>query len=132
MLKYFSVLLFLVISFSGCSKSDPKISSLKGTYSGTFYCRYSSVVSPGNATVMFSGDNYQCSDNSTRVPAGGNGSYHIGNQEIQFKDINLWTADFDWGLILNGNYTYQANADSLVLTKSTNSSFYQYRLKRIN
>lgn len=138
MFRFFNLFLFLILpfAFSGCSKTDKKISVLTGIYSGTFYRHLLlSSLSPagsGSVTVTFSENNYTCTANPNRIPAGGSGNYQISNQEVQFKDTNIWTADFDWGLILNGTYTVERKSDSLILTKITSTTLYEYRLKRIN
>jgi len=65
----------------------------------------------------------------------GSGSYQIGsNNQAVFQDENPWTADFNWNLLLSGNYTYQIKGDSLILTKifePSGSLASQYRLKKI-
>lgn len=134
MLRFLNLLLFTIaaFTFSSCAKKDSKISVLNGAYPGTFYYHSPSAAISGQVTVTFSENKYASASNSNRIPAAGNGSYQILNQQIQFTDTNVRTADFDWGLILNGNYTSQIKSDSLILTKITPTSFYQYRLKRTN
>ena len=134
MFRFFSLPAFVIISFafSGCSKNDPEIAALTGTYSGTFYYHSPSTSSSNPVAVTFSGNSYASTSNSNRIPAGGSGYFQVSNQQVQFKDINIWTADFDWGLILNGNYTSQIKGDSLILNKTNLSTSYQYRLKRTN
>ncbi len=74
-------------------------------------------------------------------PKLGNGAFVVNDSKtVVFKDKNAWTADFDWNLILNGDYSYQVKGDSLILIKNLNAdpaantiyNYYQYRLKRTN
>lgn len=137
MLRYFklSILIILLFTFFGCIKKDLINPSLKGTYSGTFYYSNSTLgffpagLYSAPVTVTFSENKFNCTSGPNSIPAGGSGTFEILDRNIQFKDSNNWTANFDWGLILNGNYSYQIKSDSLIFTKNT---IYQYRLKRIN
>jgi len=119
-------------------KKDNEISALNGKYSGTFYySNLNGIFSPQGlysspVTVTFSGNNYASTSNSNQMPAGGSGRYKISGQQAEFKDTNNWTADFDWGLILNGDYSYQIKSDSLILNKTNSSTTYEYWLKRTN
>lgn len=132
-------LLFLsLISFSlmsgSCEKED--LSKLKGTYTGTFvYTLPESSVAPppsGIVTVAFDQNTYTSSGNPDRIPAGGSGTFNILNdKQVTFEDKNMWTADFDWGLVLSGTYTYRLSGDSLYLSKYRDDfKVYEYRLRR--
>jgi len=107
----------------GCKENNASI-TVNGTYAGKF-----TYVTPGgtrvsaDSQVVFSENNYNSSL--------GSGTYEILNSNmIQFKDVNFWTADFDWNTILNRDYTYEIKGDSLIMTKQANAAIiYQYRLK---
>ena len=134
----------LLIISAGCS-DKLSLNALNGTYTGEFY-----YVEPGKsledkvaapASLTFSGENYTSQGGPERIPAGGSGRFDIlKNKLVNFKDQNIWTANFDWGLILNGKYNYELKGDSLILTRysepcpncSMLTSLYQYRLKRTN
>src|SRR5699024_9165897 len=77
------------------------------------------------------GDQYQSSANPDRIPAGGNGTYKKKGSTINFTDVNIWTADFDWNLILNGEYEFQQKGDQLILSAHKNEvGLYKYELTR--
>jgi len=132
-------ILFLVF---GCKKDQKKTSLPSGTYKGTFYYNQANNMESFPASVTFKENTYSSVGQSNKKPAGGSGSYSIHSDSIHFKDQNAWTAEFDWGLILNDDYNYKIKGDSLILTKSiTNliqpasnavSVMYQYKLKRVN
>lgn len=132
------VLLLLLASFSWASCSDKlDIAKLRGSYKGTFYYHdQASSVAPipsGPVSVTFTENTYLTSSNPNRIPAGGSGVFELGeDSSIKFTDQNMWTADFDWGLILNGNYKYKVKGDSLILQKQAQEGIktYEYRLKR--
>lgn len=133
-------LFFILVLALGCSdKLSPD--TLNGRYTGTFH-----YISPADgqqtsagAQVIFSDGKFQSAGNANHIPAGGSGSFvFTGDKFIEFRDENIWTANFDWGLILNGKYNYRVQADSLTLTRyvepcpdcSMMPYLYQYRLKR--
>ena len=130
-------LLFIVAGafLTSCEKDN--IADLKGTYSGIFFYTnpVSSVAPPpsGSASVTFNGSTYTSTGNANHIPAGGSGTFEITDSKtVKFQDTNVWTADFNWGLILNGEYQYQIKGDSLYLAKySSEFKVYEYRLKRV-
>jgi hypothetical protein len=134
----------LIIVSAGCS-DKLSVNTFNGTYAGEFY-----YVEPGKplentvsapASVTFAAETFTSQGSSDRIPAGGSGKFEIlKNKLADFHDENIWTANFDWGLILNGKYNYEIKGDSLILTRYREpcptcdmpSSLYQYRLKRSN
>jgi hypothetical protein len=136
-------MLALAITISACTDKISPVVQLNGTYEGRFFYRPSSdlQVQSGTAEISFSDNRYSSGRNSGYIPAGGSGSLEVLKDNIiSFKDENIWTANFDWGLILNGKYQYQFRGDSLILTRSyescqnckTDGPLYEYRLKRSN
>lgn len=129
---------------ASCSKEEPKL--LLGQYSGSYFYQNYSLPAPvksANDVVLNldRGNTYDSNGLTSKKPAGGSGNYMIlKNNAVEFTDKNIWTADFDWNLILNGRFIYELKEDSLILTRYMEPcpkcivlpSFYQYRLKRIN
>ncbi|MGB4775197.1 MAG: hypothetical protein WBP45_08495 [Daejeonella sp.] len=131
-----------IVSVVGCSdKKEPD--TLNGKYTGVFY--YSGptpatlnfeAILPHPASITFSNNNYTSVGNNDHYPAGGSGTFKFlseNSKQILFEDKNVWTADFDWNLVLNGEYKYELKKDSLILSKKINntSNSYVYRLKRV-
>lgn len=130
----------IALTVSGCT-DKLTVSALNGTFAGKFYYMPPSetTIVSADAEVSFSDSRYSSKGNTGYVPAGGSGTFEIQeNHILDFKDQNIWTANFDWGLILNGKYSYEINGDSLILNRfmepcidcSMAPSTYQYRLKR--
>lgn len=144
MKKFLPALLFVITVLGSCSKEDAKF--LKGHFSGSYYYHGPNtpapVKSPNEVDVKLElGNTFQSSGSPDRKPAGGSGDYKVsGKNIIEFTDKNIWTADFDWNLILNGRFKYEIIGDSLILTRDVEPcpkcivlpSVYQYRLKRVN
>lgn len=137
-------MLIISLSFSACTDKVSPVAKLSGTFDGTFFYRPASdlQVQSGSAKISFSENRYVSARNATYIPAGGSGTLEILMDDlISFKDENIWTANFDWGLVLNGNFKYRFKGDSLILTrrndtcpncKPYSSPLYEYRLKRSN
>jgi hypothetical protein len=125
----------LSLSFNSCNNDDDNNDrqSLNGNYSGIFTVEYLNGDTFSNpVTVSFNEEkNYQSSGNDDYFPAGGNGTYEKSNSTIEFYDINYWTANFDWNLILGGEYEYSKSGNELIITANrTEFGLYKYELKK--
>lgn len=124
---------FLLMAFSCEEPTSSRPSS--GIYEGTFYYIASNGQQYNNAVEVRLSEysTYSSSAGSNRVPAGGNGRYqYLEGNYILFRDENIWTADFDWGLILSGEYRYTFDGENLTLVKSGQSgnTNYRYELRK--
>ena len=128
-LKNISIFIVLTIGIISCKKDNND--NFSGTYVGTFTVTYiDSSTFTGSTTVnILNNRQYNCSGNTNHIPAGGSGTYSKGDNKIVFEDINLWTADFDWNLILNGEYDYLFDGNNLRLTAFKNNlGQFEYKL----
>ena len=120
----------LVILLSSCQKDDSSI-IMDGTYKGTFTVTYSSGTQSGQTSLELKDGKFSCSGNSNRIPAGGSGTFSSDNKKIAFNDENVWTADFDWNLILSGQYDYTFDEKKLMLSADKNGvGNYKYDLEK--
>jgi hypothetical protein len=131
------VFLLLVSSILSACSDKLELSRLKGSYKGifTYHDQASSIAPPpsGEIVLTFTENAYLSTGNTNRTPAGGSGVFELTEEgQIKFEDQNIWTADFDWNLILNGYYKYKTKGDSLILKKELQAGLktYEYRLKR--
>lgn len=129
------LIVILSLNFTSCNNDDDNNANqgLNGEYSGTFTVEYLNGDTFSNpVTVSFNeGNNYQSSGNDDYFPAGGSGTYEKSNSTIEFYDINYWTANFDWNLILGGEYEYSINGNELVITANrTEFGIYKYELTK--
>jgi len=119
----------LALSLSACKK-DIDQKAFNGTYEGTFRTIVNGKMVTSEAKVVFNGRQYQS------LKGRGSGKFTFVDKLVRFTDENVWTADFDWGLILNQDYQYETKGDSLILDKvipyhpNLVYNYYQYRLKR--
>ena len=143
------LLLFSILLFAASCSDKINLSVLDGNYTGQYY--YSgpgetrTIKSQDQVSVTLSGKEFTSTGGPSRIPAGGAGEFTlVDKKEVQFSDKHVWTADFDWNLILNGRFIYELKNDSLILTRKFEvcttcaikpgmlPGSYQYRLKRIN
>lgn len=124
----------LAATLLACEK-DKNAKDFKGTYTGTFRTKQDGKMVMIDTELTLLNENFEVK----KGPKLGNGSFKLEDKRtVTFSDKNVWTADFDWNLILNGTYTYQALADSLILTRvlyattPIDNNYYQYRLKQLN
>ena len=102
-----------------------------GTYTGKFKVVYDTATFTGVTTLRLHGDTYHCEGNDNRIPAGGSGTFAIRDNTIIFHDENMWTADFDWNLILKGEYHYILYGKNLKLTMRKDGAMYEYDLLKM-
>ena len=129
-----SYILTLFCIFESCdtAKNDPiQSKEFYGTYSGTFTVEYNDGTTRSNtASITFIDDStYDSPGNNNRIPAGGSGTYEKSNTTITFDEPHFWTADFDWNLILKGEYDYTLNGNQLTISANKNNlGLYKYQL----
>lgn len=126
----FAIFFSIVILLLACEVE--KLNLTDGTYKGTFTVTYSTGTQTGQTTLELKNGVFTCTGNPNRIPAGGSGTFFVNKRIITFSDKNFWTADFDWNLILNGDYNYSFNGSKLQLTKSSNggTAYYEYDLEK--
>lgn len=123
-----SMLLFATL-LMGCEKKD--VSPLDGTYSGTFTVASNDTTLTGPTTIELKNGTFSATGNSNKIPAGGSGTFSVDNNTIRFKDANIWTANFDWNLILSGSYEYTIDGKKLTIAAEKNGvGIYQYVLEK--
>jgi hypothetical protein len=119
-IKIFFFLTLLIITVS-CNESEEVMNSsnINGNYIGVFERNgISSNVQLNLVNGSFNGQSV-----IQKFPALCNGTYLISGYTITFDNNCAWTADFDWTLILNGEWNYNMNGNILLLTKSNGDKY---------
>jgi hypothetical protein len=128
------ILLLSIFVFSSCEKGPAETPQLQdGTYSGRFILKntdpaVNAMTIVAATSITINGDTYSSTSGPNRTPAGGGGKFVVKYPIINFVDNHVWTADFDWNLILSGEYTSEISGDSLFLSKKAGFKTYSYRL----
>lgn len=119
---------------ASCRKNKDSVNTLAGTYTGTFQ-RFGPAYDGGLATVSitFTASSFTGQGPQQPYPAICSGAYTLGNGKIDFDNLCLWTANFDWTLILDGAYDITINGDNVEITRSYNGTIFTqdvYKLVR--
>ena len=108
--------------------------SIEGIFSGIITVEYANDMGSwwnggsGTTTIEFMDGKYSCSGYSNNIPGGGSGTYSIQGEKIIFVDNNGWFANFDWGLILNGEYDFTFDGKKLKFSRGNDYAKYEYDL----
>ncbi len=111
---------------TSCDKPEedpqPEPLVIEGSFSGTFTKISNDGTEYTNpVTVTFNSDgSYNSTASYDRVPAGGSGTFTSDSDQLHFQDEGIWTADFDWNLILNGSYSYTFDGTALRFEENKN------------
>ena len=123
------LVLTIIALMAGHKKNTKKME--EGTYRGRFKVVYPTGTRSGKTTLELQNSKYTCKGNANRIPAGGSGAYSINSAKVTFYDENIWTADFDWHLILNGEYDYSFDGKNLKISAHKNGvGYYEYNLTK--
>lgn len=116
--KKIFIIAFLITAFA-CNKNDNTDSTLEGKYVGIFERNNTnSKVELNFTNGAFSGES-----ETVKFPAICNGIYTISENSIEFENQCVWTAEFDWTLILRENWNYTLNNNILILTKTNGDKY---------
>ncbi|MEP4780703.1 MAG: hypothetical protein ABJZ18_07005, partial [Algibacter sp.] len=76
-----------------------------------------------NVELTFNNGNWTGESEIVKFPALCNGTYSNSGNVITFENACPWTAEFDWTLILGGEWDYSLNGNSLILTKTNGDKY---------
>lgn len=106
------VLILAAISILGCNQEGDTTALLDGNYIGTFQRGSKSA----NVTLQFNNGTFSGSTDTSRFPGVCSGTYQVSGDSIRFINECIWTADFDWSLILNDRWGLVRDNELLILT----------------
>lgn len=130
MKKLIPALLSLVILFSACEKDEDSSDNqtlANGLYKGTFNRAGMDTV---NVSISVLQGNYEGQSDRQFYPAICRGSFTKDNSSITFRDSCTWQANFDWTLILNGNYQLSENGTRVRIWRTNGAITDEYLLIR--
>ncbi|MCX2745470.1 hypothetical protein OO013_16440 [Mangrovivirga sp. M17] len=114
----FFILIGLFITLYGCNDDETQL-KIEGEYTGTFERNgNTSGVELSLQNGTFSGQS-----ETVKFPAICSGTYMVTNSAITFTNECPWTAEFDWSLILNGEWDYEYDNGTLIMTNSTGDKY---------
>lgn len=140
------ILLFALCLSFGCKKSTTVDVITDGNYTGVLVVTNSikSVPEITPVSITLKDGKFDITASGNLKPAAVKGTYSLNNRIGNFVAEGVWTADFDWNRILNGEYDIKSSGVDLTLTRrpkgethvdpatSYTSLTYEYILKRAN
>lgn len=139
MLRQLLFLFGILLVAGGCQQRDDasvtpvsRARIADGQYVGTFQrATPTGKFATANVLLTLQDGRFSGSSDQDRYPAIGSGTYTQTDAAITFVNENMWTADFDWTLILTGEFSRTVDSDgTLVLQKKQGEGSYDtYRLR---
>jgi len=113
-------LLTIVLVIIACNKDDESSeTNIDGNYIGVF----ERDGNTSNVELTFNNGTWTGESETEKFPALCNGTYSTSADSMAIENVCFWTADFDWTLILNDDWSYNLNGNTLVLTKSNGDKY---------
>lgn len=132
-MKYSLITFLFLVTMLSCDKNDMmKVRFLNGTYEAVFFRTIHDTPGPtSNVTLTFEDNKFHGSGSIMKYPAICSGNYTLTGNEVVFENLCVWTADFDWSLILSGKFSITKNGNEIILTRQINDDVRDtYKLKR--
>ncbi len=115
-----TVLLAICISLMSCDNDTNTVeNNVNGNYIGVFERNGRT----SNVTLTLNNGSWVGESAIDKFPALCNGIYTTSSGAILFENVCPWTAQFDWTLILDDNWNYTLNNNTLILTKSNEDKY---------
>jgi hypothetical protein len=119
MKQLFAFILLLAVAAGSCKKNDNNTETKpEGTYTGTFQRKVSGNGEISNVSLTFSAGAWNGQSQFAKYPALSHGTFSINGNKVSFQNESAWTAEFDWSLILNGDYNISTSGNTLSITKT--------------
>jgi hypothetical protein len=116
----FLFLAIIILSIFGCNKEDENIEkSIDGNYFGIFERSGNTT----NVALTFNNGIWTGESETMKFPALCNGTYSSSGNVMTFENACAWTAEFDWTLILGGDWSYTLNGNLLIMTKANGDKY---------
>lgn len=113
-----------------CEDDRLNVGSLNGRYEGIFF-RTAPAANhqTSDVTLVFKGDTFEGSGNITKYPAICHGTYTLTGDVIEFNNLCVWTAEFDWSYILSGKFIISREGNEIIMIRTYSGGVYDtYKL----
>ena len=135
MKKLFVLSFVFLFAFAACDKEtyEPADSAkINGEYTGTFVRIHPTGTFPvANVTMNIDSNRFSGNSDTRNYPAICRGKLAVSNDKLVVTNECMFTADFDGTLIFNGEFKYEVSGNTLKLTKTYSTGFYdQYTLQK--
>lgn len=117
-------LLFVTLFAVSCKKTNYDFEIREGTYVGTFQRLTSNGGQISNVTINFSANSWTGQSEYVKYPALCRGTYKVtASNNVTFENTCAWTAEFDWTLILSGDYKIKITGNKLEISRDYNGAY---------
>jgi hypothetical protein len=122
---------FSMFGFTNCRK---EAKNLDGEYTGTFVRSAPNIrAQSAKVTLYLAGNTFKGSSDIKNYPAICEGTFTITSSKIDVSNDCMFTADFDWSLVLKGEYNYELSGKQLKITRAYPGNKYDtYTLEKRN
>jgi hypothetical protein len=117
--KIFILFSFLVIMISCNKKNDNIEANINGNYIGIFERN----GNDSKVELTFNNGTFNGQSELGKFPAICRGTYTSSGNKMTFTNNCAWTAEFDWTLILRGDWNLNLNNNILIMTKSNGDKY---------
>jgi hypothetical protein len=133
MKQLIALFLMLIMTGTSCEEHEHEGTKLEdGMYTGTF--KRSSPTGDyitANITITLEDGVFSGTSDFEKYPGICNGTFSSNEDKIAFEDVCVWTADFDWTLILDGTFDIISEGDEIILSRSYEGDMHdQYRITK--
>ena len=114
------ILFIFLIGLTSCNKKleNPK-EVINGKYIGTFERK----GNKSNVELNLTDKTFVGKGESPKFPGICEGTYATSGNTITFINTCNWTAEFDWSLILSGDWAFSLNNNTLILNKVNGDNY---------
>jgi hypothetical protein len=116
---YFSLILVLFVNCSNSDNHNIEPYVFSGNYTGTFERNGTT----SNVQINFTNNTFSGQSETQLFPALCSGTFETTNSTITFQNQCFWTANFDWTLIINDEWSYTFSNNTLLLVKANGDKY---------
>ena len=128
LVRFVAIMTVAAVTLTACDKSDDPSLMLNGRYMGTFS---RTGMDTASVSLLFNDNNFSGQSDRINYPAICRGSFDLNDNLIRFNDSCAWTANFDWSLILSGQYNISSNNGTVRIWKTNGTVTDEYLLNRV-
>ncbi len=126
-MRYFLFAIIMALGLVACEKSASDDQVLSGRYLGIFS---RTGMDTSQVSLFFDLNHFEGFSSNNYYPAICAGNFELSAGQISFADTCAWTANFDWSLILSGDYNIQFTDGIVRIWKTSGGITDEYLLRQ--
>ncbi|MEQ9218278.1 MAG: hypothetical protein RLO17_09565 [Cyclobacteriaceae bacterium] len=132
-MKTYGLVLLVISTFiiCACENESIKPADIEGTYQGTFNRSSPDAENePSQVKLTLTNGQFYGESEKIKYPAICSGTYEVKGNKITFFNGCIWTAEFDWSLILSGEFLLESTSSGLTFHRKLGDISDLYELNR--